>query len=151
MTTIGKDTDLVDATVDTVDWTQHGWETCTASAFNVVIYTYNQGAAYSDDSGDTFHVMDANGLCSAYGKTLSGDQVVTYEHDQHKMSKNRINSLDTLGYVKMKYGTTVAELEEAHGLIEQAVKATPGDEDFMAHLLEVTTRLKDLIEMAARE
>ena len=78
MTTIAKDTDLVGATVDTVDWSRHGWETCAASAFNVVIYTYNQGAAYSDDGGDTFHVMDANGLCSAYGKTLIGDQVVTF-------------------------------------------------------------------------
>src|SRR2546421_234731 len=48
------------------------------SANPTVHYTYNEGAAYSDDNGDTFHVMDANGLCSAYGKTLLGDQVVIF-------------------------------------------------------------------------
>ena len=78
MTAIAKNTDLTGATVDSVDWSQHGWETCAASAFNVVIYTYNEGAAYSVDGGDTFHVMDANGLCAAHGKTLIGDQVVTF-------------------------------------------------------------------------
>jgi len=78
MTTIEKDIDLVDATIGATDWNQNGWETCAASAYDVVIYTYNQGAAYSIDGGDTFHVMDANGLCAAHGKTLSGDQVVVF-------------------------------------------------------------------------
>jgi hypothetical protein len=78
MTMIGQDTSLIGAMVDNVDWNQNGWETCAARAFNVVIYTYNEGAAYSDDGGNTFHVIDANGLCAEFGKSLIGDQVITY-------------------------------------------------------------------------
>ena len=78
MTTITKNTDVASATIDPVNWNQNGWETCAASAFDVIIYTYNSGAVYSIDSGATFHYIDANGLCARYGKTLSGDQVVIF-------------------------------------------------------------------------
>jgi hypothetical protein len=78
MTTILKDTDLTGATAGTADWRANGWETCAAGAFDVVLYTFNMGAAYSDDNGETFHLIDAAGLCRFWGRTLAGDQVVTY-------------------------------------------------------------------------
>ena len=78
MTTILKDTDLTGATAGSVDWTTSGWETCTASEANIVIATYNYGAAYSADGGNKFQPIDANGLCAQYGKSLIGDQVITY-------------------------------------------------------------------------
>ena len=74
MTKIWKNTDLNDGKVNTLD----GWETSSASAFNVVIYTANEFAAYSDDYGTTFHAMDLAGLCKAWGETDQGDQVVIY-------------------------------------------------------------------------
>jgi len=78
MTTIDKITDLTAATVESVDWDANGWETSAANCANVVIYTYNAGAAYSIYGGDTFHVIGANGLCAAHGKALAGDQVVIF-------------------------------------------------------------------------
>jgi hypothetical protein len=78
MTTIAQDTDLVGTTADPVDWHQNGWETCAASAFDVVLYTYNEGAEYSVDSGNTFHTINVDQLCAMWGKTQGGDQVVIY-------------------------------------------------------------------------
>jgi hypothetical protein len=78
MTTILKDKDLTNATAGKTNWGANGWETCAVGAFNVVIYTYNAGAAYSDDGGNTFHIMDANGLCQRHSKSLFCDQVVTF-------------------------------------------------------------------------
>jgi hypothetical protein len=78
MTTILKDTDLTDATAGNVIAQPGGWETSVGSAANVILYTYNWGAAYSDDGGDTFHSIDAAGLCQRHDKSLAGDQVVTF-------------------------------------------------------------------------
>ena len=74
MAGIWKNTDLNDGTVNSFD----AWETCAAKAFNVIVYTGNLFAAYSDDSGDTFHAMDLGGLCARYGETPFCDQVVIY-------------------------------------------------------------------------
>ena len=78
MTTIERITDLTVTTTSAVDWNFNGWETSSANAGDVVVYTYNTGAAFSVDGGATFHVMDANALCQAHDASLSGDQVVMY-------------------------------------------------------------------------
>lgn len=74
MTTIAKNTDLNDGKINNFD----AWETCTASAFNVVVYTGNWFAAYSVDGGTTFAAMDPYGLCSAFGESFCCDQVMIY-------------------------------------------------------------------------
>jgi hypothetical protein len=74
MTRIAKNTDLNAGGANRLD----GWETSAASSFNVVVYTANNFAAYSDDGGDTFTAMDLNGLCQAWGEVENGDQVVIY-------------------------------------------------------------------------
>jgi len=78
MTTVQRLTDLTAVTTPAVDWSWHGWETSSANARGIVLYVFNQGAAYSDDGGATFTAIDANGLCQAHGATLIGDQVVMY-------------------------------------------------------------------------
>jgi hypothetical protein len=73
MTTINKNVDL-NAGSNSFD----GWETCAASAFNVVVYTGNWFAAYSTDEGITFNSIDPNSICSIWGESLCCDQVVIY-------------------------------------------------------------------------
>src|SRR6266566_1110446 len=73
MTTISQNVDL-NAPPNSFD----GWETCAASAFNVVVYTGNWFAAYSEDSGATFQSMSPNGLCMRHGQSLCCDQVIIY-------------------------------------------------------------------------
>lgn len=78
MTTIERVTDLTAVTSPSVNWNWNGWETSAANVGNVVIYTYNYGAAFSDDFGATFHPIDGNSLCQLHGASLVGDQVVVY-------------------------------------------------------------------------
>jgi hypothetical protein len=73
VTTILRNTNL-----DTGKNPIQGWETCAASAGDVVMYTGNWMAAYSVDGGATFSAIDVGAVCKRKGQDFVSDQIVIY-------------------------------------------------------------------------
>lgn len=77
------------------------------------------------------------------GKKADKEVALSYAEQACKMEKSDIN-LDTLGYVKMKFGETKEEIQEAIEILEQITKLHPTHPDYIAHLEEAYRKLIQL-------
>lgn len=74
------------------------------------------------------------------GKKADKEVALGYAEQACKMDKSDLH-LDTLGYVKMKFGETTEEIQEAIEILEQVNQLHPNHPDYKAHLEEAYLRL----------
>lgn len=76
------------------------------------------------------------------GKPEKKQMAFEYANAAYESNRNSGSYLDTLGYVKMKFATTVDELREAIDLFNKALELAPLNEDFIKHLQEAYKNLQ---------
>jgi len=74
------------------------------------------------------------------GKKEDKEIALGYAEQACEMEKSDVH-LDTLGYVKMKFGETREEIEEAIEILEQSTQLQPNHPDYTAHVQEAYLKL----------